>query len=348
MSGEACHFTLRLLKLNFLSQHTSREAVNQELSYISFRKFLQYYQESDHLAEYTIQTELSRMVFSVTYQGLTTSNKQEIEDIYYETPFEDVWRMANQSIFADILVALQKRYLRSDLSISIVSLSSSFDIQLETQRLEASSRFVVTVPTAKGMERLQLSSFAANISVDLKARGVSQRIASPELKVVFDDQIIEAADAIDSCTRDMYASAGISGNKGIPVPNLQAARSQLLSVGQKISNAGEGLLVGVVGRLGKIVGANRSDNGLQLYRREEEVPQLSPNRLEKHNSQSTSDDGAMGSMDTAPQQEVKTSDSGRNKPAPAPASTSLFGTWFKVAETFVNVGQMGVQLALAR
>jgi hypothetical protein len=333
--------------------------VNQELSRLSYRKFIQYYQESDQLAEYTIKTELPRMAFRVVRHGEQMDDKQQIEDVFDETPFDDIWRMANQSIFADILVALQRRYLRADLSLSIVSTTSSFTIDLDSDKLQALSLLHITVPSGGGKSRLQLCSFAATVDADLRAKTVQQAIGPPDLKFIFDEQILDAAETID-----MYTHSAQSGP--LLEVDLQRAREQLMAVGKQLTYAGEGLLEGVVGSLGRIVGADqqhgrRGSNGaafggggdgnvMRLYRRDDDVDDEAPKQPTKPPTSPVPHMAKAPVVEQAQQQDTQqlAAQSAANASGNfTPRSGGLFGTWFKVAEKVATVGQLGVQFALA-
>ena len=102
------------------------EYVNKELSGLRYKDFIEYYVENEHLGKYTISTELSRMDFTVIYDGLRTSDKVTVASIYDQTPMHDLWKLANQSIYSELLAALQRTYANPELSINIVSQSSRF------------------------------------------------------------------------------------------------------------------------------------------------------------------------------------------------------------------------------
>jgi hypothetical protein len=88
-----------------------------------------------------------------------------------------------------MLVVLQRRYLRADLSVGIASTESRFDVNLDEGTLRASSHLTVSVPTAGGTQRLLIASFMGNVSVDTHACTIVQRIESPKMSIVFDEQV---------------------------------------------------------------------------------------------------------------------------------------------------------------
>jgi hypothetical protein len=102
--------------------------VNKQLSQVKFKEFIAYYLQNDELGRYTINAELNRMDFIVVYDGQRTEDKGEVAVIYEQTPLHDLWKLANQSIYSELISALQQTYANPDLSINIISQSSRFGI----------------------------------------------------------------------------------------------------------------------------------------------------------------------------------------------------------------------------
>lgn len=100
--------------------------MNKQLTQVKFKEFISYYLENEELGRYTINAELNRMDFTVVYDGQRTADKAEVVLIYEQTPMHDLWKLANQSIYTDLLSALQHTYANPELSINIISQSSRF------------------------------------------------------------------------------------------------------------------------------------------------------------------------------------------------------------------------------
>jgi hypothetical protein len=149
-------------------------------------------------------------------------------------------------------------------------------------------------------------------------------------------QILEAARAIRIYTEPTGSTAAL--NIAVPMPDLNHARQQLLSVFMKGAT-------GVVGGIGKIVGAD-TDDPIVLYRRE---PKRSEEVDQPHRTRSANVNVCRGTEDTPMHAPVRgASDSvltnGKSSSSfPVEGSSSrgggLFGTWIRVAETFLSVAE---------
>ena len=191
--------TLRGLNLYIcnMADPITRQRVNDQLTTIPYRTFIDYYANGNRLSAYSISKELDRMKFSVIHHGQTLTDVGSIVALYESQPYATVWRLANQSIYADILIALQKHFVRPDLSISISATSSSFIIDMDVNTVRAESSFlIVTVKDTSGNERLELGSVDGIVFVDLTEECVEQSIQSPSMRFVFDEDMHRAAEAI--------------------------------------------------------------------------------------------------------------------------------------------------------
>jgi hypothetical protein len=180
--------------------HTVLQAMNASLSRRNYRDFMDYYLKAHRLSGY-FETELRRMSFRVKKNGVDCSNKDEILSIYEKCPLLDIWRLGNQSIYADILGVLQKNFMRNDLSISVVSSSSHFDIDLDKSTVSARSVFRFVTLKGKSPKRLadscetadqdklEIGSAVGLVEVDLLHETLIQRVESPALQVVFDEDL---------------------------------------------------------------------------------------------------------------------------------------------------------------
>ena len=191
--------TLRGLKLYIcnMADPITRQRVNDQLSTIPYRTFIDYYAKGNRLSTYSISKELDRMKFSVIYHGQALTDVGSIVALYESQPYATVWRLANQSIYADILIALQKHFVRPDLSISISATSSRFIIDMDVNTVRAESTFlIVTVKDTSGNERLELGSVEGVVFVDLAEECVEQSVQTPSMRFVFDEDMHRAAEAI--------------------------------------------------------------------------------------------------------------------------------------------------------
>ena len=176
-----------------------RDQINKQLATIRYSKFIDYYlgRNSTDLSVYSIEKELDRMQFTVTCDGSTVNNVDSIVAIYHQHSSHRVWRLSNQSIYADILLALQQHFVRPELCVAVIATSSSFFLDLGAQTVRAVSTFLmVTVKDREGKERLEIGTTKGMVDVDLLNETVVQCIETPRMCMVFDDDLRRAAEAI--------------------------------------------------------------------------------------------------------------------------------------------------------
>jgi hypothetical protein len=172
-----------------LADPSVRESINTKLSKIKYSKFIEYYLENAKLSQYSVETELNRMDFTVRYEGQETSDKTEIADIFYDTRLDDIWRFANQSIYADLYIALEAYKRRQD-NISIAAISSRFIVNIDERNFTAESRFDVVVMNEQSVNgKLKFGSVTGKLIVSLQDRTLQQFIDPPTICVVFDDDL---------------------------------------------------------------------------------------------------------------------------------------------------------------
>jgi hypothetical protein len=192
-NNEEIEFVAQQLKdfMIDIADNEIQRLVNESLqSQIRYDRFIQYYLENANLSHYSIEAELNRMDFTVTHQQKQTSNKNEILDIFYETRLDDMWRFANQSVYADLLVAIQHYYNNSELLISTVASSSRLFVNLDERSFEACCVFDFVVESdAVATNRLKLGSIEGWLRINLKRKLLEQFVNSPRIPVVFDDDI---------------------------------------------------------------------------------------------------------------------------------------------------------------
>jgi hypothetical protein len=204
------------------------DKINRRLSSISFDQFCAYYDDannsnsghSNKLAQYTIETELKRMKFSVLFDGIVYNTEDSIINVFERTHSHDLWKMANQSIYAELLLSLQKQFFRQDLCISFVSTESVFAIDLDMGTLHTQSSFRImtmsedaatkkdrsrstsnsnsrsgsvtpTTPVLASTPRtprntLELASISGEIRVDVQRQTLLQRVYNSALQMVFE------------------------------------------------------------------------------------------------------------------------------------------------------------------
>jgi hypothetical protein len=225
-----------------LADSSVRDRINGELSRNSFETFMAYYyrDRTNQLSQYTVAKELERNTYKVTFDGRTTDDKDAIVHIHSTTSASPVWLVANQSIYVDLLVALQQTFVRPELSISVAATSSAFSVDLDRRTVRADCRFlVVTLKDASGNAKLELGSAEGVVVVDLAHETVVQRVETPSMSMVFDDDLRAAAAAI----ADLNSfSDDIDIDDDGPRPGAGAAAAVLGQVGSLL---GKGLFTTV-------------------------------------------------------------------------------------------------------
>jgi len=177
--------------LNDLADPKINEKVNETLSRISYTTFVQYYQENASLSDYTMEKELDRLNFSVTYDGSTTDSKLKIKDIYWETRLDDMWRYANQSLYADLLMNLMSYFHDLFLNISVVIEDCNFELNLDTGEFKAMAIFDIILES--NGSKVSVANVTGHILLHLEECTVEQRLETPCMNVIFDSQLREAA-----------------------------------------------------------------------------------------------------------------------------------------------------------
>lgn len=141
----------------------------------SCKESTEYYQSNPNLKEYTLQTELDRIPYTV----ITPDGKRELtkpDDIrkYVETEETKeekekhslLYRAANQSIFADVIVALtcSDGLVRPQLHAGtfVDKCSITIDLSKEDPHVRATCFVNVSIPDAEGL-RLSMASVLVSI-----------------------------------------------------------------------------------------------------------------------------------------------------------------------------------------
>ena len=200
---------------------------------ISFRSFMEYYLLNPDLAEYTVHHELKRMEYSVIYDNTTTRDVSFIQSIYESTKMEDVWRLANQSIYANAVYAVQELYLSPELTVILHALSSKFVIDIDRSVVKASGKFEFSAPITLDGDKHHFATMDIHIIVDLSQMTVQHLIDTPVVNVVFDSDISK----ISTCAIELLSDSGGSEKYKwfAKISSIVDARSQLLS--QKLKSS---------------------------------------------------------------------------------------------------------------
>lgn len=262
----------------------ARAELEEYLCSIPFPRFMEYYLASPNLAEYTAQNELHRMDYTVSFGGTTTSDKSVILSIFEKTKLNDLWRLANQSIYADAIFAIQELYLSPDLTVTVHSSRSRFAVDLDRSVLSVCGTFDFSAPYTLDGDKRHFASICVHIVVDIVGRTVHHTVETPIVKVVFDADLHEVA----KCAVELLGCD--EGDRKFKwfskIGSIVDARAQLLSdriitttgmlieysvhdlpviwrVAGFISTVtGAGIMEGLVGSLGRFLGADKAEDSI--------------------------------------------------------------------------------------
>ena len=283
-----------------------RNNINAELSKISYNQFLEYYLKTDKLALYTIEKEINRMNFSITKDNIIYTETDLILMLYDKFPLADEWRFMNQSIYSDILQALQHHFIIPELSISVISTISSFHVNFDLHLVKAESEFsFVTLKGDVNHSRLKLGTTLGTVDIDFIRQTLVQNIALPQMQVVFDDDIRKSSIAVASLLDDNFDFSllenkknklnglftsifnGIQSRVKNQINNMTSIKtdpsSQIVPPTKTNNNNNnstdmikkfDGITNGLILKFGQIIGADKSENGMvdnSFYRPSENV-----------------------------------------------------------------------------
>ncbi|CAN0388694.1 unnamed protein product [Pylaiella littoralis] len=196
-----------------------------------------------------------------------------VREFLSERKGDAMLRMANQSIFADMLQAIQGCLLRPDLEISVISRDCEFFLDFSRGVLEAHSLFEVSTVGGGGPgapETLEIAQIKGTACVDSQAQACSQRLLSPQLRMVFDDNMRASAKVL---ALHSFMDGGMHGpGAGMGRGNDSGGSSSLHRMGAlqeslkrassdgmgRAAAAGTGLLANVVAGVGSAIGASRT------------------------------------------------------------------------------------------
>ncbi len=175
--------------INDLADSAILENTNKKLSKYRFTEFVQYYLKNVKLGNYSIERELQRMDFEVTHNTNITTDKFLIAAIYEKTALNDIWRFANQSLYADIITSINDSYSTNRaIPCALIAKSSKMVINIDTTHISGTSVFSFFIPTANRRRgnKLELASIAGTVELSLKDRCLRMSISPPTMYIVFD------------------------------------------------------------------------------------------------------------------------------------------------------------------
>lgn len=194
-----------------------REEIHRNLSKTTPEEALTYYSSRPELAEYTLSAELSRMAYRViAVDGETVlTQADEMRTLYasdaslraegqHRGP-EVLWRMANQSLFAEALCVVHQVVRKHDeagsLCLAVGTEEADFLVDLVHCRLHATCLLSLSILAAPEGGRLRLCtvslSVVAEVSDDGRSCvGFSQSVDALVPDMVFDETLLAAAAAL--------------------------------------------------------------------------------------------------------------------------------------------------------
>ena len=317
-----------------LADSNVRDYVNSELSHTNYRQFMDYYLQHDRMGEYSIKAELNRMDFEVIFEGKRTLDKLEIMAIYEACPLHDLWKLANQSIYSEIITILQRIFGDPSLSIRIASTSSKFLINFDENYIIAESNFefltlqdITFRPlNKKPSDRLALASMKGTIRVDIKNRRSSQMVETPEIRIVFDDELRAAAKCIL-----LFRQAEDTGDTLAVIDRqLEVTTEKAAQLFSKATQAGSRAFGNVVGAVGRLI---RSNDNSSIP--DESKGISNADSLQENPTVSFDDFMNDANADDKPQSVANSSSSNKSN-----ANSGVGGGWFSSAAEGI-VGSIG-------
>lgn len=205
---------LEQLRLD-LADPSVRQAFAADLSQRDPQEALSYYLARPELSQYTVEREVPRMVYRATARegGSVLSGAEAIVALHAadakrrgageDRGPEVLWRMANQSIFAEALEVMHRRVVvphddGGSLCLGVGTEGVEFEIYFDRGSLRATCSLALTTITDGGASRLSLAKVALAVEVDVTCDGVNcsrffQSIESLKPEFVFDEQLAAAA-----------------------------------------------------------------------------------------------------------------------------------------------------------
>jgi hypothetical protein len=210
VSPQVQHFcdTLRQFSLDLADPET-RDKINNALAQKPYEALAEYYETRPELAKYTVEQEVTRMDYTVIpIDGASISDTSEIQQ-FYSGSFEEqdsiLWRFANQSVLADLMMAIREHMVEPHdphgaLCICVRNVSVSFVLNFAKQTMESVCVFTIATVSADSPAGLILGKITGTVELCCKenAKSLRQTVGALQLEVVFDDAIAEAAKVVYS------------------------------------------------------------------------------------------------------------------------------------------------------
>ncbi|KAL1510484.1 hypothetical protein AB1Y20_006789 [Prymnesium parvum] len=210
------------------------DTISRELDARSFADVEAYCASNPQLARYTMEHELRRMRYHVTTpSGGAFSDPSAIRELYFQREPTDgerlLWAMSNQSLFADLIGAVQPHWMDPDLSISVRASHSSFAIDLRPENLTLEASCTLSICTlGAGDQPLELGVSTAAINVDLQRKSLRQSLEKPRLRecVIYEEQLLGVASSLVETAASLSmnsppcASCGNSAVEGSSVDEM--------------------------------------------------------------------------------------------------------------------------------
>jgi len=196
-----------------LLDETVLDSIERTLAAHTFGSLEAHYEQRPELAAFTLTHELRRLDYAVVSSAgaAPVTSPDEIERLLpldappladASSPEHFLCRCANQSLFAELLAALQAAWHTPALMTSVRASSCRFTLELHAKRLRAEVQLAVSTLGA-GDAPLDLASCDACVGVDLGSRTLTQTVRKPRLHecVVFDEQLRGVAAALAASAR---------------------------------------------------------------------------------------------------------------------------------------------------
>ena len=146
--GEITKFLDRLRSEEELIKMNKRLEI-QNIS--QMRQILQYFIRKRRMEQFTIEKELGRCDYEVSYQGDTFSDKNDIIWVFEKTCLEtDLWKLSNQALFSDVLALLLETFGIEGIPLSITNINTIFKLNIDLGSLNSGAIFHISTLGTEG------------------------------------------------------------------------------------------------------------------------------------------------------------------------------------------------------
>jgi hypothetical protein len=257
--------------MNNLVDEEVRQKFNKKLylQHCNYVPFIEYYLKNQDLSRYTIDTELRRMNFIVIHGTTETNNADEIISIYENNKDDIIWRIPNQSIFADILYLFQFTYINSEINVNVVSKVCDFKIDFNKRTINAISTFNL-VTTTSSLEKLLIATVESTVEVNLESKSVKQVLGIPSLNNIYDDTLEDAALSIIRMNDQEKESFYQPSILDIKQRLLEEGQENVVKVAKVVAQKSEFLMEGMVKSFGRFIRADQATEFGELLTKSKE------------------------------------------------------------------------------